>query len=103
MRKVTRAEGPERLAPEWWRGPVSDLFKKEMEETLLSEAEKEAAKARRIIERSQTRERQDASRTRDYFRVEDEHGRRYWLFREGLYDHGAPERLPTWWMHGVFA
>ena len=48
--RVTRAEGPERIAPEWWR---------------------EIGQA--------------GSKPRDYYRVEDENGRRYWLFREGLY------------------
>ncbi len=45
------------------------------------------------------------ARTRDYYRVEDEDGRRYWLFREGLYGReyagGTEERAPSWWMHGV--
>jgi protein ImuB len=39
--------------------------------------------------------------TRDYFRVEDDGGRRYWLYREGLY--GATEDPPRWFMHGIFA
>ena len=68
-RKVAKAEGPERLSPEWW----------------LSDPGRWAA------------------RPRDYYRVEDEDGRRYWLFREGLYERGAEERLPSWWLHGVFA
>ncbi len=42
-------------------------------------------------------------RTRDYYRVEDEDGRRYWLFREGLYGREDGARPPTWWLHGVFA
>ena len=70
-RRVIRADGPERLSPEWWR-PAAD---------------------RRAI------------RTRDYYRVEDEAGGRYWLFREGLYGReyggGEGERAPSWWMHGV--
>jgi protein ImuB len=38
--------------------------------------------------------------TRDYYRIEDARGRRYWLFRHGLYD----EKLqPKWYMHGLFA
>ena len=38
---------------------------------------------------------------RDYYRVEDQDGARFWLFRAGLYgDPGAP---PKWWLHGVFA
>ncbi|TWH36321.1 protein ImuB [Aminobacter sp. J15] len=62
--RVARAEGPERIAPEWWR------------------------------------DRKDAP-TRDYFRVEDEEGRRYWLFRQGLY--GTTPDLPRWYLHGLFA
>jgi protein ImuB len=38
---------------------------------------------------------------RDYYEVEDEAGRRYWLFRCGLYD-GKEETLP-WFMHGLFS
>ena len=38
---------------------------------------------------------------RDYFRVEDHGGRRFWLFREGHY--GSPEMAPRWFMHGLFA
>ncbi|MDR3506771.1 MAG: DNA polymerase Y family protein [Caulobacteraceae bacterium] len=43
------------------------------------------------------------ARTRDYYRVEDDQGRRYWLFREGLYGREDAERAPGWWLHGVFA
>jgi protein ImuB len=62
--KVAKAEGPERVSPEWWK------------------AEDGSAKAR------------------DYYRVEDEAGRRFWLYREGLYDAG---NAPRWFMHGLFA
>ena len=62
--RVTRSEGPERIAPEWWR------------------------------------EAPDAP-TRDYFRVEDETGRRFWLYRQGLY--GEAREMPRWFLHGVFA
>ncbi len=41
-----------------------------------------------------------SSRTRDYFRAEDTRGRRFWLYREGLY-HQAP--APRWFLHGFFA
>ena len=68
---VIRAEGPERVAMEWWRA----------EGTML---------------------------TRDYFRVEDETGLRFWLYRDGLYDreiHQEEGRAvqPNWFMHGLFA
>jgi protein ImuB len=46
--------------------------------------------------------------TRDYFRVEDETGLRFWIFRDGLYgdeltnDEGFP--VPAkWFLHGLFA
>lgn len=37
---------------------------------------------------------------RDYYSVEDEHGKRYWLFRSGHYD--AAKRS-GWFIHGFFA
>ncbi|MEI7608705.1 MAG: DNA polymerase Y family protein [Rhodospirillaceae bacterium] len=36
---------------------------------------------------------------RDYYRVEDGEGRRYWLYRDGVY---SPERPPPWFLHGIF-
>ena len=39
--------------------------------------------------------------TRDYYRVEDVRGRRYWLFRRGLY--GTEKANPDWYIHGLFA
>ena len=46
--------------------------------------------------------------TRDYFRVEDDAGLRFWIFRDGLYDselidaEGKP--MPAnWFVHGLFA
>ena len=40
------------------------------------------------------------SRTRDYFRLRDDQGAGFWLYREGL-----PERheTPVWFLHGFFA
>ena len=65
LRRVRRAEGPERLAEEWWRRPPGET---------------------------------GPSDVRDYYRVEDETGARYWLFRAGLYGGEAP---PKWWLHGL--
>jgi protein ImuB len=61
---IARVEGPERIAPEWWRQPSS-------------------------------------ARLRDYYRVEDADGRRYWIYREGLIGDGRGG-LPNWFMHGLF-
>jgi protein ImuB len=38
---------------------------------------------------------------RDYYVVEDTDGRRFWLYREGLY--GGIAVSPKWFVHGVFA
>jgi protein ImuB len=43
----------------------------------------------------------DEKLTRDYFRVENEAGARFWLYREGLYQSG--KRIPRWYVHGLFA
>lgn len=37
---------------------------------------------------------------RDYYAVEDEEGKRYWLFRSGHYNE---KRSPKWYLHGFFA
>lgn len=44
-----------------------------------------------------------ATATRDYFRVEDSHGRRFWLYRDGLYLPRPPAPEPRWYLHGIFA
>ncbi len=64
MHEIAAIEGPERIAPEWWKARANAL-------------------------------------TRDYFRVEDTRGHRFWLYREGLY--GAETGRPRWFMHGLFA
>jgi protein ImuB len=63
--EVAHAEGPERIAMEWWRDETG------------------------------------RSLTRDYFRVEDREGRRFWLYREGLF--GSETTRPQWYVHGLFA
>lgn len=39
--------------------------------------------------------------TRDYYRIEDAGGHRYWVFRHGLY--GREKSDPDWYLHGLFA
>jgi protein ImuB len=39
--------------------------------------------------------------SRDYYRVEDRQGHRFWLFRHGLY--GCEAAKPDWYLHGLFA
>jgi protein ImuB len=61
---VARAEGPERIAPEWWR------------------------------ERS-------TARLRDYYRIEDSEGRRYWIYRSGVAGDGRGG-VPEWFLQGLW-
>jgi len=65
-RRVTRADGPERVFGEWW----------------LRAAE--------------------LTSVRDYFRVEDEGGERFWIYRAG--DGEDPSTgSHKWFLHGIFA
>lgn len=63
--RVTHADGPERIAPEWW---------------LTDKTER---------------------RTRDYYRVEDETGHRFWVYRDGLFERN--DETPKWFIHGIFS
>ena len=38
---------------------------------------------------------------RDFYRVEDGEGRRYWIFREGVIGDGRGG-APNWFIHGLF-
>ena len=42
---------------------------------------------------------EDGGPARDYFRIEDIAGHRFWLFRAGLY---REIEAPRWFMHGLF-
>ncbi|MBC7670109.1 MAG: DNA polymerase Y family protein [Gemmatimonadaceae bacterium] len=39
------------------------------------------------------------AKIRDYYRVEDEAGERFWIYRQGFYGVGDD---PKWWLHGLF-
>lgn len=84
--RVARAEGPERIAPEWWRhlpAPIADGGN--------ADADEDAARAAGAR----------LPRTRDYYRVEVDGGGRYWIFRDGLYgDEG--QGPPRWFLHGLY-
>ena len=47
------------------------------------------------------RDRPGSGLTRDYYRIEDDAGRRYWIFRHGLF--GDEKADPAWYLHGLFA
>jgi len=87
-RRVIRAQGPERIAPEWWRA-------------IASGRDRETNK-RRGVTAGHDREHKASSRLRDYYRIEDEAGGRYWVFREGLYQSQIQAGPPQWYLHGLF-
>lgn len=60
--RIVRAEGPERISPEWWSSTTG-------------------------------------SKARDYYVVEDEKGRRFWVYREGVYNTDGRQ---CWFIHGLF-
>jgi protein ImuB len=68
---VVRYEGPERIAPEWWRHHESRQLP-----------------------------------NRDYYRVEDAGGHRFWLFKQAVaagVDVQGREMGARWYIHGLFA
>ena len=69
VHRVTKAEGPERIAAEWWHAEGAAPLGGE------------------------------ADSIRDYYRVEDDRGRRFWLYRDSPY---RPGMAPGWWLHGLF-
>jgi len=44
---------------------------------------------------------QAQARERDYYLVEDQAGRRFWIYRDGLYGQG--QTAPQWFLQGLFA
>jgi len=38
-------------------------------------------------------------KVRDYYRVEDDVGGRFWIYRQGLF---GEDEAPKWWIHGLF-
>ena len=67
--RVVRAEGPERISPEWWCDNADKLF--------IGEAV-----------------------ARDYYRLEDEKGALFWVFRRVFH---RQNHAMSWFIHGFFA
>ncbi len=45
-------------------------------------------------------QRKETTRVRDYYWLEDTNGRRFWVYRNGLFNADTP---PRWYLHGLFA
>ncbi len=139
-RRVVRADGPERIAPEWWRHlPVrapaapgasvsvasapgasapgasapgasapgatsppgtSRAWLVPKMDPRADAVHLEAARAALADLPPEPAARPPLPRARDYYRVEDADGLRYWLFRDGLYEDGRGG-VPAWYVHGT--
>jgi protein ImuB len=91
--EVAGSQGPERIGAEWWRSPHSSAHSRVNPAANEDEGEK-------LGPRFRGNERQHAL-TRDYYLVEDADGRRFWLYREGLY--GRETAAARWFVQGLFA
>ena len=111
--KFAKASGPERIGVEWWTLPraLIPLPKPESPDKQEEERVENAEAAQGTAQKAKQPEEEENPApefavndghelTRDYYIAEDESGRRFWLFREGLYAAGATQR---WYMHGIFA
>jgi protein ImuB len=85
--RFVKASGPERIAAEWWTGSQIPILTKATEDFAIKEGLPE-----RYFDEGKV--------LRDYYVAEDEGGRRFWIFREGLYGNGFD---PSWYLHGLFA
>lgn len=99
-RRVVKAEGPERIATEWWCLSPS-LCKGEGAAARRAAAGGSHAATVDPLP-GPPPERGREKRPRDYYRIEDEDGCRYWVFRQGLYQE-SEQGAPCWYLHGVFA
>lgn len=104
-RRVVRAEGPERIAPEWWLDLGYPRGRRDPTGTraLIVEGGRARAPVPDGPHRSTPvpRPPDPQRRSRDYYRLEDEGGRRYWVFRAGLYGEEG-DTPPTWYVHGLY-
>ena len=73
--RVVKVEGPERLADEWWRPRSNGRY---MPANIVPPV-------------------------RDYYRVEDDDGSRFWLFRDGPHNAMAGSGTTKWFLHGFYA
>jgi protein ImuB len=109
-RRVVKAEGLERIAPEWWRTLASNSHSLSSPGlTGLSSNHRSRDNEGQGLLDARLRghdNKHDNKKTihprpRDYYCIEDEDGHRYWVFREGLYQESG-HGVPSWYLHGVF-
>src|SRR5690606_30661753 len=104
--RFAKSAGPERIEEEWWNtGRRLELMPRHAEAAAEAEAADEGRAGRLPVPSRRPLPRLEpfaaGAVVRDYYIAEDEAGRRYWLFRQGLYS--EPVTAPRWYLHGIFA
>ncbi len=99
--EVAGAQGPERIASEWWRDRPASLSAHPHESGYPAMKEKEKRGPRHQAPDRASGDERQYELTRDYYLVEDSAGHRFWLYREGLY--GRETAAARWFVHGLFA
>ncbi len=100
MHSIVKAEGPERIAPEWWRNLASSDLRHSPPLSTDRSSPSQCQSMSPAIEVTTPADNQN--RIRDYYILEDESGVHYWVFRSGLYQREAEDGPPAWYMHGLF-
>lgn len=94
--RLVKGQGPERLGGEWWRqaSRLKLVEPPKPQPLVLGEEVKPPPYVPDLPLLDPD------SETRDYFAVEDQEGRRFWVFRQGLYGSASE---PRWYLHGFFS
>ncbi|HEV2517751.1 MAG TPA: DNA polymerase Y family protein [Devosia sp.] len=104
--RILKASGPERIEAEWWR---SGKNLEVLERPERGSKRRDPRDDPKQTDKPKPKEPEHVSSlaafdplttVRDYYVIEDDGGRRFWIFRIGLY--GAAE-APRWFLHGFFA
>lgn len=93
--RLIKGAGPERIGAEWWRTRerLELVEPEETKEPVPGEKPKQPPYTPKLALHDA------AGGTRDYYLVEDEEGRRYWVFRLGFYEN---DLAANWYLHGFF-
>ncbi|WP_084646392.1 Y-family DNA polymerase [Devosia insulae] len=103
--RILKASGPERIEAEWWRsGKNLEVLERpergSKRRDPRDDPKTDTQKPREPEHVSALAAFDPLTTVRDYYIIEDDGGRRFWIFRIGLY--GAAE-APRWFLHGFFA
>lgn len=103
--RILKASGPERIEAEWWRsGRNLEVLERpergSKRRDPRDDPKTDKPKPKEPEHVSALAAFDPLTTVRDYYIIEDDGGRRFWIFRIGLY--GAAE-APRWFLHGFFA